>query len=528
MKSFSPVLTLSAALIIAFTIIGFFFPTAFGNVAASTYDWVASTFGWVFMLSVFVFDVFLIAIIFTRYGKLKLGRFDEEPEFDTISWIGMLFSGGLGVGIVFWGVAEPMTHYLNPPMVGIEPQSIESARLAMGYTFFHWGVSQWSIFAIAGLIIGLFQFRMKQDGLISTSLESVFGKDYGGKKRYFIDILAIFATVVGIAISLGLGVLQINGGLSQVFGLPKNTLVEIIITIVLAIIFMISATTGLHRGVKFLSNLNIFIAFGLTVFVVILGPTTVIFKAFVTGIGDYLSHFIEYSLRLDPYQIKQNWVEKWTVFYWAWVISWSPFIGAFIARISRGRTIREFVIGVLIVPPMISFLWIAAFGGSAIFMDLYESGQIAQIVAQDNTQAMYAFLHALPIPLITSTATIILIATFLITSADSATYILASMSSGGSLQPKFKIKMFWGVLLALISLALLASGGLKSLQSAAIVAGLPFTIILIIMLMAIIKVLKFEADMVIPIQMPTQRPNQDEVDKIAAELLKQQQEKNSN
>ena len=361
------VLNISAVLIVLITAIGLMFPAAFGRYADVIYQYIAAHFGWVYMLSVFVFDVFLIGLIFTRYGKLKLGRFDEKPEFSTASWIGMLFSGGLGVGIVFWGVAEPMTHFASPPLPGVEPGSIESARMAMGYTYFHWGLSQGSIFAIAGLIIGLFQYRIKKDSLVSTSMETLFGHNYPTFWRRTVDILAVIATVMGIATSIGMGVLQINGGLTYVYGLPGNPWTHAAILAVITVIFVISASSGLSRGVKWLSNINMAIALGLTLFIMILGPTSVMLKSLVTGIGDYLTHFIDYSLRLDPFRKESNWVEKWTVFYWAWVISWSPFIGAFIARISRGRTIREFVVGVLIVPPLISFLWIAAFGGTAIY-----------------------------------------------------------------------------------------------------------------------------------------------------------------
>ncbi|PJO77358.1 BCCT family transporter [Neisseria brasiliensis] len=500
------VLNISAVLIVAITAIGLMFPAAFGHYADVIYQYIAAHFGWLYMLSVFVFDVFLIGLIFTRYGKLKLGRFDEKPEFSTASWIGMLFSGGLGVGIVFWGVAEPMTHFASPPLPGVEPGSIESARMAMGYTYFHWGLSQWSIFAIAGLIIGLFQYRIKKDSLVSTSMETLFGHNYPTFWRRTVDILAVIATVMGIATSIGMGVLQINGGLTYVYGLPGNPWTHAAILAVITVIFVISASSGLSRGVKWLSNINMAIALGLTLFIMILGPTSVMLKSLVTGIGDYLTHFIDYSLRLDPFRKESNWVEKWTVFYWAWVISWSPFIGAFIARISRGRTIREFVVGVLIVPPLISFLWIAAFGGTAIYQDLYANAGLAQVVANDYTLAMFAFLEQFPLHTFTSTATLVLIATFLITSADSATHILASMSSGGALNPTLRLKIVWGFLLSGIIMALLVAGGLKSLQAGSIVAGLPFTIILILMLFAIIKVLRIEAHLVLPDTLPIKRP----------------------
>ncbi len=506
MKPSSTVFGVSAVLILLITAVGLAYPAAFGSYAEQIYAWIAGSFGWVYMLSVFVFDVFLIGLIFTRYGKLKLGRYDEKPEFNTLSWIGMLFSGGLGVGIVFWGVAEPMSHFASPPLHGVEPYTIESARMAMGYTYFHWGLSQWSIFAIAGLIIGLFQFRLRKDSLVSTSMETLFGYQYRPLWRNVLDILAIVATVMGIATSVGMGVLQINGGLSQVYGAPNNMFTHAVIMLIIGVIFVISASSGLSRGVKWLSNLNMALAVLMTLFVMVQGPTAVIFKSLVSGIGDYISHFVSYSLRLDPFRKESNWVEKWTIFYWAWVISWSPFIGAFIARISRGRTVREFVVGVLLVPPLISFIWIATFGGTAIYQDLYQGTAIAQAVANDYTSAMFTFLEGFPFAVITSTATIVLIATFLITSADSATYILASMSSRGSLNPSMRMKIIWGVLLSGITMALLVSGGLKSLQAGSIVAGLPFALILILMMFAIIKVLRIEAHLVMPEQMPILRP----------------------
>lgn len=506
MKKHLTVMNISVVIMLLITAVGLSFPAQFGASAEAIYAWIANSFGWLYMLAVFVFDVFLIGLIFTRYGKLKLGRYDEKPQFSTLSWIGMLFSGGLGVGIVFWGVAEPMTHFLTPPLHGYEPKSIEAARLAMGYTYFHWGLSQWSIFAIAGLIIGLFQFRLRKNSLVSTSMETLVGHEYPTFWRNVIDVLAIIATVMGIATSIGMGVLQINGGLNHVFGLPNNAWSNVAIMSVITVVFIISASSGLSRGVKWLSNLNMALAMGMMLFVLFLGPTAIIFKSLVTGIGDYLAHFVEYSLRLDPFRQESNWVDKWTIFYWAWVISWSPFIGAFIAQISRGRTVKEFVIGVLIVPPLISFVWIAAFGGTAIYQDLYQGTQIAQAVSQDYTSAMFVFLEGFPLKTVTSAATLLLIATFLITSADSATHVLASMSSNGSLEPKLRVKIIWGVLLAAITLTLLLAGGLKSLQAGSIVAGLPFTILLILMMFAIIKVLKIEAHLVLPEQMPTLRP----------------------
>lgn len=344
----------SVAIILIVTLIAGIFPKLFGKYAQSTYDMIAGSFCWLFLVIIFVLDVFLIALAISRYGRFKLGSDNEAPEFSFISWVGMLFSAGLGVGIVFWGVAEPLTHYLHSPFPGKVPdQSAESARVAMGYTFFHWGISQWSIFAISGLTVAYFQFRKQRNGLISTAMEPVFGEAYNRPLRNLIDILAIIATVMGIATSIGLGIMQIGGGLHHVFNLPNTNVTKVAITVIMVCIFLGSALTGLNRGVKWLSNINVGLGAVLLIFILIFGDLKFVLESYTLAIGDYLRNFIEYSLRVNPYTGDNSWIQKWTVFYWAWVIAWSPFIGGFVARVSRGRTIREFVIGVLIIPPLI-------------------------------------------------------------------------------------------------------------------------------------------------------------------------------
>ncbi|GAB1612445.1 MULTISPECIES: BCCT family transporter [Mammaliicoccus] len=483
----------SMSIIILITLLAGVFPSGFGKYANILYGWISNSTGWLFLIIVFVLDIFLIGLAITRFGRFKLGRDDEEPEFSFISWVGMLFSAGLGVGIVFWGVAEPMTHYLKSPLPNeVDGSTLESARLAMGYTFFHWGISQWSIFAMAGLIVAFFQFRKRRNGLISTAMEPVFGEAYKKPYRNVIDVLAIVATVMGIATSIGLGIMQIGGGLNHVFDIPNNNWTKIIITIIMTLIFLGSAASGLNKGVKWLSNSNIFICFALLVFILILGPTQFIFETFTVAIGDYITNFVQYSLRLNPYEGDNSWIQQWTVFYWAWVIAWSPFIGGFVARVSRGRTIREFVIGVLIIPPLISMSWIATFGGTAMYLVINKGASIAEDVKGDYTVALFSLLSHFPLYEFTSILAIILIFLFLVTSADSTTFILSSMSDRGSITPPFKYKLVWGILIGAISVAMTLAGGLESLQTASIVAGLPFAFILFMMIFSIMKALRRE------------------------------------
>ncbi|GGG94639.1 BCCT family transporter [Staphylococcus pragensis] len=483
---------ISVAIIILITAMAGIFPKGFGTYAQHVYDFISNSFGWLFLLIIFILDIFLISLAVSRYGRFKLGDDDEEPEFSFLSWLGMLFSAGLGVGIVFWGVAEPLTHYIHSPFPGKVPdQSAESARVAMGYTFFHWGISQWSIFAMAGLIVAYFQFRKKRDGLISTAMEPVFGEAYKRPFRNIIDILAIIATVMGIATSIGLGIMQISGGLSHVFHVPNNNFTKIAITVLMVCIFLGSTITGLDKGVKWLSNINIILGAVLLIFMLIFGDLKFIFESYTLAIGDYIRNFVEYSLRIDPYSGKNAWIQQWTVFYWAWVISWSPFIGGFVARVSRGRTIREFIMCVLIVPPLISFVWISGFGGMAVKIAM-GGDKITQLVDKDYTVALFELLSKFPLSDITNALAIALIFLLIVTSADSTTHIVAGMATGGSENPKNKHKVVWGLLIGAISVAMTIAGGLTSLQTASVVTGLPFSIILLLMTISIMRALRRE------------------------------------
>ncbi|MCT4796610.1 BCCT family transporter [Exiguobacterium alkaliphilum] len=483
---------ISASVIALLVLFGAVRPTLFAEIAGNIFSFTTQSFGWFYLMAVFFFVLFLVFLAFSKYGKIRLGADSDRPQYPFFTWIGMLFSAGFGVGLVFWGVAEPMSHFFTPPYADTQALTVESARLAMAYSFFHWGVSQWSVFAIVGLIIAYFQFRRNADGLISTSLSPLLkDRSYTRPLNQTIDIFAVIATVMGVATSLGLGVLQINGGLNSVFGLPNTALVQVLIIIVLTALFLTSTTTGLDRGIKWLSNVNLATALVLMIFVFFAGPTVFILETFTLGFGDYLQNFIRYSLRLQPYQ-QGTWVRDWTIFYWAWAIAWSPFVGAFVARVSRGRTIREFIVGVLVVPPAIALLWIAVFGGTALHLDLFEGTSIAQAVDADVTSALFVTFAELPLSFLLSVLSILLILTFLITSADSATYIISSMTTNGSLNPPLAVRIVWGVLLGGIAAVLLIASGLEGLQTASLISALPFTIILILMVYTLFSLLRKE------------------------------------
>lgn len=483
------VFAVSAVVILLLVLTGSLLPKVFGHVSSAIFLVTTQYFGWFFLLAVFLIPLFLIGLCFTKYGGLRLGGEKDRPEFPFFTWIGMLFSAGFGSGLVFWGVAEPMSHYFSPPFVAIESQSVEAARTAMGYAFFHWGISQWSIFALVGLVIGFLQFRKGQESLISTALQPVVG----GRPtvRTIIDILAVVATVMGIATSIGLGVMQMNGGLNAVFHTSNSFLIQLVFIGAIFAVYMFSAISGIHKGMRFLSNLNLALAIGLLIFMLVMGPTVFILESFTLALGDYISNFISYSLRLTPYR-GGTWIRDWTIFYWAWAIAWSPYVGSFVARVSRGRTVREFVLGVMTVPPLIACIWVAAFGGTALWHDLNFGAGIAEAVDADVNSALFRLFGEMPLALPLSVLSILLILTFLVTSADSATYVLASMTTGGSLNPPFLAKVMWGVLMSAAAGVLLYGGGLEALQTASLISALPFTAILLMMIAAMIRLLRRE------------------------------------
>ena len=478
---------ISASIIILLVIAGAVWPVLFATTAGLILDRLSYYFGWFYLLAIFVFIVFLLFLAFGRYGKTRLGPQDSTPDYSFFSWISMLLSAGFGVGLVFYGMAEPMQHYLTPPHALAEAATPAAAELAMRYSFFHWGINQWAAFALVGLIIAFFQFRKDRPGLVSNMVEPMLRKVHYQKPILnALDVLAVVATVMGIATSIGLGVLQINSGMSSVFGMPSTFWTKLSILGAMFAVYTLSSYSGLDRGIKWLSNLNVGVALLLMLYLLVTGPTVYIIDGFINGMAGYLGNFIELSLTLPPAD-KSGWMNEFTVFYWAWVIAWSPFVGTFIARISRGRTIQEFIIGVMVVPPLFACVWIAVFGGYAMFMETNAVAPLATAVADDVASGLFAMYDALPGSLILSSISLFLIFTFLVTSADSATYIVAQMTDEGSLEPPLYKRLSWGVLISAICITLIDSSGLRGLQSASLLVALPFAVVLFMIMIVLVR-----------------------------------------
>jgi glycine betaine transporter len=473
-----------------FIIFGVFFTESLSDVTSAFLSGTIDYFGWFYVLATLLFLLFSVYLIFSRYGNMRLGEDTDRPAYSTISWLAMLFSAGMGIGLVFWSVAEPVYHYATPPLG--DGSSAASAAIAMKYTFFHWGLQPWAIYTVVALSLAFFQFRKKLPSLISSVFYPLLGDKIYGPIGKTIDVLAIFATVFGVATSLGLGAMQIAGGMNSLFGVPNTLTIQILVIGIVTVLYIISAATGLDRGIKILSNVNILLATLIMTLLIIVGPTTQIFKIFTHTLGGYINDLIYMSLRLEPFT-QDTWISGWTLFYWAWWIAWAPFVGAFIARISKGRTIKEFITGVLVIPTLGTFVWLSAFGGSAIDL-IHNSGKVAlaEKVNADVTTALFAFFDYFPLGSVLSFLAIILIVTFFVTSADSATFVLGMFSTEGNLNPSNHIKLTWGIIQAFVAVVLLLTGGLKTLQTASIGAAFPFAIIMILMCYSLLKGLHHE------------------------------------
>lgn len=473
---------LSVLTIVGFVSVAALYPQTVEQVATRLLDQTAINVGWMYLLATSGFVLFSAFLAMSRYGNVKLGGENEAPEFSYSSWLAMIFSGGMGVGLVFWGVAEPMMHFNSPPLGIGEPRTVEAAQLGMRYAFFHWGFHQWANFTVVGLAIAYVRFRHNSYGLISETFRPLLGErvDHGWGKA--IDILAVISTLFGVATTLGLGALQINSGLVELNVAPYSLSAQFAIIAGLGALFILSAMTPLNRGIRYLSNLNMALAGTLLLFVISQGPTAFIFKELTQTVGEYLGNIVEMSLVTTPYS-SEHWVQQWTMFYWAWGLSWAPFVGSFIARISRGRTIREFVTGVMLVPVLLSVLWFSAFGGSAVHLELYAGAGIADAVAEEVSAGLFALFDSIPGGYFASIAAVLLVCIFVITSADSATFVLGMFSSKGVLNPTRFVRILWGVLQLLMAATLLFSGGLYGLQTLSILAAFPF--MLLVMLMAV-------------------------------------------
>ncbi|PFG62210.1 glycine betaine transporter [Thioclava sp. ES.031] len=480
------VFRVSIGIVVIFVIAAAIAPEAIRRVAQAILHATATNIGWMYLLVTTSFVGFMLFLAVSRFGTIKLGAADDPPEFPFASWLAMIFSGGMGVGLVFWGVAEPMMHFNQPPLGAGLPRTADAAQSGMRFAFFHWGLHQWGNFALVGLAIAYVRFRHESHGLISETFRSLLGDHVDSGWGKAIDVLTVVSTVFGVATTLGLGALQINSGIARLAGVPYGFSAQFVIVAIIGGLFMVSAMTPLDRGVRLLSNANMLLAAALLILVLAFGPTSFIFGVLTQTVGEYLGNVLQMSLVTSPYSTGA-WVEQWTLFYWAWGLSWAPFVGSFIARISRGRTIREFVLGVMIVPVALSMLWFATFGGAAIHFEIYEHAGIADAVAKEVPAGLYVLLEQLPGGTILTVASIALVGMFLVTSADSATFVLGMFTSKGVLNPTRAVRLLWGTLQLLMVVVLLLTGGLESLRAVSIIAAFPFMILMILIAISLYR-----------------------------------------
>ncbi|WP_322996505.1 BCCT family transporter [Castellaniella sp.] len=480
-----PVFFGSVIIITLFLAIGIILPDQAENIFRDIHKNVISIFGWFYILSVGIFLISVLILALGRFGRLKLGPDDATPDFKFTSWIAMLFAAGMGIGLMYYAVGEPITHFMLPPSA--ESRSVEAVREAMSITFFHWGIHAWAIYAVVGLSLAYFGYRYNLPLTIRSGLYPLLKDRINGPIGHAVDIFAVVGTMFGLATSLGLGVMQINAGLAYLLGAPVGPMIQIPLIALITTCATVSVLSGLDRGVRILSETNLLLAIALMLFVLVMGPTGLLLRDFVQNIGIYLDSLLLRTFNIYAYE-PTPWIDSWTLFYWAWWISWSPFVGMFIARISRGRTVREFVLAVLFIPAGFTFFWMTVFGNTAIFLDkTVANGQLAASVAADVSVGLFHFLEYLPLSPITCTLAIVLVAIFFVTSADSGSMVMDAIAAGGETNTPVLQRVFWCALSGFAAACLLLAGGLSALQSATIASALPFTFVILILLWALFK-----------------------------------------
>ncbi|MGB9375650.1 MAG: BCCT family transporter [Jiangellales bacterium] len=451
--------------------------------ALETADWFFLTFATMLL-------IMSLALGFSRFGRMRLGRDDECPEFSTVSWISMLFAGGMGAGLIFWGAAEPLTHYQDPP--GLTGNTPEAAREAMVITHLHWGLHAWAIYGMCALVIGYFTFRKGMRPLTSSPIKAVFPATPRGA-LVAADVLAVLAVLFGIVGSLVQGVLQLRAGVTSVFETdPESNLIATLLIVALTVAFMLSASTSVDKGIRILSNTNVALTVALVLFVLFTGPTRYMLETLVTSFGDYAQRLVEMAFRLFPYEGLTEWTSAWTLNYFLWWLAWGPFVGIFIARISRGRTIREFVLGVVFVPALFSVFWFAVLGGAGIFIESEGAGGLGPIVTEDVSAALFAFLGNFPAPGFIAIGALLILFVFLVTSADSGTFVLAMMTEDGDENPPVSRKLLWGMILAAMTLAITLVGTVPVARAMAVLGAVPFTVVLVVQMGAFVKTIRQE------------------------------------
>jgi choline/glycine/proline betaine transport protein len=477
-----------AVLVIAvFLFFGAAHSEATGRAFDALQSGIVTRFGWFYVGSVAFFLLFVVGLFFSPWGGIRLGPDDSEPEYSYLSWFAMLFSAGMGIGLVFFAVAEPMFHFTASPTVG--SGTVEAAREAMRLTFFHWGLHAWAIYIVVGLSLAYFSFRKGLPLSIRSAFHPLLGDGIHGPVGHLIDVLAIFGTMFGVATSLGLGVMQVNAGLAFLFGMEVGTTVQVGLIIAITLVATISVVAGLDKGIRRLSNFNMVAALVLVLFVFAAGPSTFLLNAWMENTGAYLQSVVETTFWLDAYG-DGVWHGEWTLFYWGWWIAWSPFVGMFIARVSRGRTIREFIGGVLLVPAAFTTFWLTTFGNSGLHRELFGPGGIAGGATEE---MLFSLLQGLPLSAVTSILAMVVIAAFFVTSSDSGSLVIDMLASGGNPDPPTIQRVFWALLEGAVAAVLLVAGGLTALQTAAITTGLPFAAVLVVMCFSLLKALRGES-----------------------------------
>ena len=447
-------------------------------------------FGWFLILSVQGFLLFCVYLALSRFGHIRIGGPGARPDFSTFSWFAMLFAAGMGIGLMFWSVAEPILHLQNPP--GATGMTAAGAQRAMDLTFLHWGFHVWGIYALVGLSLAYFTFNRGLPLTIRSAFYPLLGNRIQGAPGHTIDTLAVIATMFGLATSLGLGVSQINAGLNAVFGISFGQNAQLLLIAIITALATASVASGLERGIRLLSLTNLYAAIALLVFLLLVGPTLFLFKNFVQSTGHYLQNLLTLGSWTETYARDESWQGSWTIFYWAWWIAWSPFVGMFIARISRGRTVREFVLGVLIVPSLLTFAWVSVFGGAAIYETLFVDTSIAEAANSNVATALFELLTRFPLADVTVMLAVFLVAIFFVTSCDSGSLVMDIITSGGRLDSPVLQRIFWAVLSGVVAAVLMVGGGLTALQTASISTGLPFAVVLVLMAWCLLKAFREE------------------------------------
>ncbi|MER7844561.1 BCCT family transporter [Kitasatospora sp. NPDC096077] len=482
---------ISAVLVLAVVAWGVFAEDSLGRTSSTALGWVLHNFGWLFTVAADVFLVLTLLLAFSRFGRIRLGRDDDEPEFSTLAWVAMMFSAGMGIGLMFYGVGEPLQLFATPqPGSGLEPQSAAVAQQALEFSLFHWTLHPWAIYAVGGLALAYTTFRKGRGNRISAAFVPLIGqRGADGWQGRAIDLLAVFATVFGSATSLGLGALQVADGLGYITSVRNTQNAQLVIIGSLTAAFVLSAFSGVHKGVKWLSTANVVLASLIMLFVFVFGPTVFVLDSIPATVGGYLSDLLGMSTQTGAFT-DESWLGSWTIFYWAWWLSWAPFVGTFIARISRGRTIRQFLLGVLLVPSGATVIWFCVMGGTAIRQVTTGAADLVATIPRGAEASLFEMLRSLPLGSVTSVVAVLLVMTFFITSADSASLVLGSLSSRGSLHPRTPLVVVWGVLMGGVAAALLLAGGLTALQNATILVALPFVVVMLLLCVSLVKELR--------------------------------------